>query len=58
MGTREHWERVYATKRPNEVSWYRAHLDISLALIANAGPDRRAAIVDVGGANRRSSMTC
>ena len=49
MGTRDHWERVYATKRPNEVSWYRPHLDISLALIANASPDRCAAIVDVGG---------
>jgi len=49
MGAMEHWERVYATKRPDEVSWYRAHLDVSLRLIANACADPAARIIDVGG---------
>jgi SAM-dependent methyltransferase len=49
MGTMEHWERVYATKRPTEVSWYRTHLDVSLRLIATANPDPAARIIDVGG---------
>ena len=46
---REHWDRVYRTKRATEVSWYRAHLDTSLALIEQAAPDRTAAVIDVGG---------
>ena len=46
---REHWDRVYKTKQPTEVSWYRPHLDTSLALIEQAAPDRAAALIDVGG---------
>jgi len=42
----EHWNRVYQTKQPTEVSWYRTHLDTSLALIDEAG---RGAVIDVGG---------
>jgi ubiquinone/menaquinone biosynthesis C-methylase UbiE len=46
---RDHWNRVYETKQPTEVSWYRAHLETSLALIEQAAPDRRSAVIDVGG---------
>jgi 2-polyprenyl-3-methyl-5-hydroxy-6-metoxy-1,4-benzoquinol methylase len=46
---RSHWERVYQTKKPDEVSWYRAHLETSLALIEEAAPNRDARIIDVGG---------
>jgi SAM-dependent methyltransferase len=46
---REHWEHVYATKDASEVSWYRAHLETSLALIEGAAPDRASACIDVGG---------
>jgi SAM-dependent methyltransferase len=49
MNAREHWERVYRTKRPTEVSWYAPHLDTSLRLIEDAAPERHATIVDVGG---------
>ena len=45
---RLHWERVYQTKQPTEVSWYRPHLEISLQLIEEAVPDRDAHIIDVG----------
>lgn len=45
---REHWEKVYQTKQPTEVSWYRPHLDVSLQLIEDAVPDRGARIMDVG----------
>ena len=44
-----HWERVYATKRADEVSWYRAHLDVSLRLIEDTGTGRATRIIDVGG---------
>ena len=48
-GEREHWNRVYQTKEPTQVSWYRAHLETSLELTAQAAPDRASAIIDVGG---------
>jgi len=45
---RRHWENVYKTKQPTEVSWYRPHLEISLQLIEEAAPNRDAHIIDVG----------
>lgn len=44
----DHWETIYRTRRADEVSWYRAHLDVSLQMIEAAAPDRDACIVDVG----------
>jgi 2-polyprenyl-3-methyl-5-hydroxy-6-metoxy-1,4-benzoquinol methylase len=49
MDVGEHWERIYSTKEPDAVSWYRPHLDRSLALIERAAGDRSASIIDVGG---------
>lgn len=49
MDAGAHWEKVYKTKAPDAVSWYRAHLDRSLELIEFASPDRTASIIDVGG---------
>ncbi len=45
----KHWDRVYGTKEPDAVSWYRPRLDRSLAFIDGAGLDRGDPIVDVGG---------
>ncbi|MET4568135.1 class I SAM-dependent methyltransferase [Rhodanobacter soli] len=45
----QHWETVYRTKAPDAVSWYRPHLDTSLALIERAAPERNTAVLDVGG---------
>ena len=46
---RNHWERVYGEKPPNEVSWYQSDPTLSLALIdaASVAPDDP--IIDVGG---------
>lgn len=49
MDPKSHWEKVYQTKRPDEVSWYRPHLDVSLQLIEEAAVNRDAQIIDVGG---------
>lgn len=49
MDTQAHWERVYGTKAPTEVSWFRPHLETSLALIEQLTADRSASIIDVGG---------
>jgi len=49
LSTHEHWEQVYSTKSSDQVSWFRPHLETSLALIERAAPGRDAAIIDVGG---------
>ena len=49
MNTTEHWEKIYGTKAPNQVSWFRPHLETSLALIERAAGDHSASIIDVGG---------
>jgi len=49
MDVKAHWEKVYTNKAPDAVSWYRRHLETSLALIERAVPAREAAIIDVGG---------
>jgi 2-polyprenyl-3-methyl-5-hydroxy-6-metoxy-1,4-benzoquinol methylase len=46
---KSHWEKVYRTKHPTEVSWYRPHLDVSLQLIEEAARNRDAQVIDVGG---------
>ena len=46
---RAHWQRVYETRDPEAVSWFRPRLDVSLELLERAGlaPDTR--LIDVGG---------
>jgi 2-polyprenyl-3-methyl-5-hydroxy-6-metoxy-1,4-benzoquinol methylase len=48
MDTKSHWERLYGTKAPTEVSWFRPHLETSLALIERFARDHSASIIDVG----------
>lgn len=46
----QHWNKVYETKAPNQVSWFRPHLNTSLALIERATRgDQLSSIIDVGG---------
>src|ERR1700688_4630202 len=49
VDTRNHWEKIYKTKTPEAVSWYRPHLETSLALIERAAGGSSASIIDVGG---------
>ena len=46
---RKHWETVYTTKRPDEVSWTQTRPDTSLDFIAEAGIGLDAPIIDIGG---------
>jgi hypothetical protein len=48
MDAQAHWEKVYTEKAPHAVSWYRPHLETSLALIERVS-SRSSAIIDVGG---------
>jgi len=49
VDAKTHWEKVYATKTPETVSWYRPHLETSLALIERAATGYSTSIIDVGG---------
>jgi len=49
MDARTHWEKIYTTKAPDQVSWYRPHLETSLALIKRSVLGPSASIIDVGG---------
>ncbi|HVS63419.1 MAG TPA: class I SAM-dependent methyltransferase [Thermoanaerobaculia bacterium] len=46
---KQHWESVYDTREPTEVSWYQAAAARSLELVSATGEPRTAAIFDVGG---------
>ncbi len=45
---KEHWENIYQTKNPNEVSWYQEKPITSLNLIVEKGLDKDAIIIDIG----------
>ena len=49
MTTKDHWESIYTRKAPEQVSWYRPHLERSLEFIEGAKLAADAAIIDVGG---------
>lgn len=46
---KQHWETIYATKKPGEVSWTQAMPQTSLDLIHALQLPKTAAIIDVGG---------
>ncbi len=49
MERKDHWETVYQTKSPTEVSWYEPTPEKSLELITKAGISHEQQIIDVGG---------
>lgn len=46
---KQHWEQVYATKRPDAVSWHQQHAAVSLAMVRQSGIALAGSIIDVGG---------
>jgi len=49
MNRQEHWEKVYAGKAPETVSWYQPRPAVSLELVAAAGIRLQDPVIDVGG---------
>lgn len=49
MNGKAHWEAIYSAKAPDEVSWFQASPELSLALIAATGVGKSARIIDIGG---------
>lgn len=53
MERKEHWETIYTTKTPQEVSWTQAIPQVSLDFIHAFGLDKSASIIDIGGGDSR-----
>ncbi len=54
MTTRkEHWENVYTTKQPNEVSWTQEIPKTSLDFIHSFNLSKKASIIDIGGGDSK-----
>lgn len=49
MNRKQHWDALYASKSPIDVSWYQADPVLSLELILATGARQDARILDVGG---------
>jgi 2-polyprenyl-3-methyl-5-hydroxy-6-metoxy-1,4-benzoquinol methylase len=49
MNAKMHWEHIYETKAPTQVSWYQEHARFSLQYIRKTGIQKTDAIIDVGG---------
>lgn len=45
--SKEHWEKIYSEKLPEEVSWFQSEPTISLQIITNIS-DHDSSIIDVG----------
>ena len=48
MTRADHWEHVYSTTGPDQVSWFQAEARLSHRLIASLSPARSSAIIDIG----------
>jgi SAM-dependent methyltransferase len=48
VDSKAHWEHIYETKSPDQVSWFEPEAKHSLALIQRVAPTRREVIIDVG----------
>lgn len=49
MNRQDHWDRVYAGRTPETVSWYQPRPTVSLDLVAAAGIRPEDPVLDVGG---------
>lgn len=50
---KQHWEAVYRSKDPTQVSWFQPSPRLSLQLIRDSGLPRDAALIDLGGGASR-----
>ena len=50
---KQHWETVYQTKTPEQVSWTQEIPDTSLRLISSFDVSKQAKIIDIGGCDSR-----
>ena len=49
MDPKVHWESIYRTKQPSEMSWYQPYPTRSIELLLRAGVSLGSSIIDIGG---------
>jgi len=49
MSNKSHWEKIYSTKKQNELSWTQTSATLSLELIQKTGLGPGSKMIDVGG---------
>lgn len=49
MDIKTHWEHIYETKAPTQVSWFQEHAQYSLQFIEDTGIQKSDQIIDIGG---------
>lgn len=50
---KNHWNNIYSTKQPNEVSWTEEVPTVSLGFIHKFNPPKNAKIIDIGGGDSK-----
>ena len=50
---KDHWEKIYETKQPNELSWTQEHPKSSLDFIHSFNLPKSARIIDIGGGDSK-----
>lgn len=50
---KQHWENIYTTKQPNEVSWTQDVPSVSLSFIHRFNVPKTASIIDIGGGDSK-----
>lgn len=53
MNRREHWERIYRTKSPEQLSWFQEGPTVTLKMLELADATIDASVIDVGGGASR-----
>ncbi|MGY8751393.1 MAG: class I SAM-dependent methyltransferase, partial [Fidelibacterota bacterium] len=53
LDKKKHWETVYETKNPNQVSWTQETPKTSLDFIHSFGINKTARIIDIGGGDSK-----
>ena len=53
MGNKEHWDKIYTTKTPEEVSWTEDYPQMPIELIAQFDVPKVTKIIDIGGGDSR-----
>src|SRR5215831_3473754 len=51
INTKEHWDKIYATKKENEVSWFQPYPKTSIEFLGQFKLPLTANIIDIGGGN-------
>lgn len=53
MNRKEHWDRIYETKEPQELTWFQRSPTVSQRMLELAGATVQSSVIDIGGGAAR-----